>query len=153
MKKNLSKLFKTFVATAMAAVMLAGGSLSAAASAPEDEGIMPRESAMYNGAIVSKGTTVQLNNSVKKSIANVDASITMHTKIPADDQISAFVRDTHGKIVSTQSVKFRGTTSMTIGNMPYRSGEGKEGYKYYLNLSLSASSKDNSLSVTCNFIP
>ena len=153
MKKYVSKLFKSFVAVSMSVVMLAGGSLSAAASAPDDDVIMPRGSAMYNDKTVSKGTTVQINPSVQKSIADVDASITMHTKIPADDQISAFVRNTEGKIVSTQSVKFRGTTSMTIGAMPYRTGTGKKGGKYYLNLSLSESSKSNSLTVTCNFIP
>ncbi|MCI8378290.1 MAG: hypothetical protein HFH72_07180 [Lachnospiraceae bacterium] len=153
MKKNASKLFKTFVAVSMSAVMLTGGSLSAAASVPDDNAIMPMASATFNGKTVSKGTTVQFNTSVKKSIANVNASVTMHTKIPADDQISTFVRDTKGNIVSTQSATFRGTTSMAIGEMPYRTDMGKKGYNYYLNVTLSNSSKSNSLEITCNFIP
>lgn len=153
MKKNASKLFKTFVAVSMSAVMLAGGSLSAAASAPDDDVIMPRGSATFDGKTVSKGTTVQFTPSVKKSNANVNASVTMHTKIPADDQISAFVRDTKGNIVSTQSATFRGTTSMAIGEMPYRTNAGKKDSRYYLNVTLSNSSKSNTLTITCNFIP
>lgn len=153
MKKNASKLFKTFVAVSMSAVMLAGGSLSAAASAPDDDVIMPRGSAMYKGIIVTRGTSVTLGSGVEKSISNVDASVTLDSTVPIDDELSFYVAETNGTIVSSKSVKFRGTTSMEIGNIPYRSGKGVAGKKYCLVVKLSSSSKSNTLTVKCNFIP
>lgn len=78
----------------------------------------------------------------------------MEKGIPADDLVTTYVVNLRGEIVSTESAKFRGTTSLTTGKMPYRSGTGNKGNRYRLTLSLNKSSKDDMLeSVKCSFIP
>lgn len=153
MKKNASKLFKTFVAVSMSAVMLAGGSLSAAASVPDDNVIMPRGSESYT-VTLKRGTTLTIDQGVEKSISDVAATVNMEKGIPVDDLVTTFVKNRDGDIVSLESAKFRGTTSITVGKMPYRSGTGVAGKRYRLSFSLSQSSKDYELkNVKCSFIP
>lgn len=153
MKKNVSKLFKSFVAVSMSVVMLAGGSLSAAASAPDDNVIMPRGSASYTRSLEKGGQLIL--DPVKKSITNVAASITMDDAISGDDLVTSFVRDAKGTtIVSSEGAKFKGTSATTEKKMPYRDGEGIAKREYRLNISLSNSSKDNVLSnISFSFIP
>lgn len=153
MKKNASKLFKTVVAVSMSAVMLAGGSLSAAASAPDDDVIMPRGSASYTKTL-EKGVQYLLGR-VPKSISNVAAKITMYNAISGDDLVTAFVKDERGlSVVSSEGARFKGTYTNTEKKMPYRSGLGIAEQEYRLNISLSNSSKSNSLNnISFSFIP
>ena len=153
MRNGLSKIFKTFAATTMTVVMLASGSLVAKASAENDNGIMPLDSDSYS-ITLKKGIPITISTSVEKSIANVAATVNMEKGIPADDLVTTYVVNLRGEIVSTESAKFRGTTSLTTGKMPYRSGTGNKGNRYRLTLSLNKSSKDDMLeSVKCSFIP
>ena len=153
MKKSLSKILKTFVATTMAVVMLAGGSLSAVASAADEAVIMPRGSARYTTTL-KKGSQITFTPGVEKSISNVDATITMYSSIPVGDLVTAYVINDKGSIVSSASAQFNGTTPTTVGKAPYRTGTGIAGNKYKLVVSLKDNSKDDELKdVSLGFIP
>ena len=144
---KLNKVLKTYVAAVLTSALLIGGT---AAAATDDD--IPTEIS-FNNVVVTKSASAQVSKKAQKAKANDDAKITLSTIISVNDEVSAYVINASGTIVSQESAKFRGTSAGATKSAPYRSGDGKKGKNYRLLISLSQSSQSSQLTVAGSFAP
>lgn len=142
---KLNKVFKTYVAAVLTSALLIGGTATAENTTPTE--------ISFNNVVVTKSASAQVDKWAQKAKANSDAKITLSTKISVNDEVSAFVINKDGAIVSKESAKFRGTSANTTKSAPYRSDAGIKGQNYKLVISLSQSSQSSQVTVAGKFAP
>ncbi len=146
MKKEISSIVKKFAAVVLAAAFLVGE--SAYASEVDVNGNVDeiRSQGGYYTHLERDKPVDVLAYGVK-GVKDADAEMTMYTKVGYNDTVNAYLKNKDGTRVSSKGASFRALTRKETQSIPYISGMGVKGEKYFICLTLNISSQSSEVDV------